>query len=132
MRRKVLQDHANTLCQMFVGWRMAEDGGKLAAMGRGKFVVDILQGTATGENGVIELWIAGELNAWFRRRLREHHVEEASILEAVLEIVVDSSPVPNKRARGTTFNWDIRSRIRTEDAQYEGHLNEAHTWMGIG
>ena len=32
MRRKVLQDIANTLCQMMVGWRMGDDAQRMARL----------------------------------------------------------------------------------------------------
>lgn len=42
MARKVLQDVANTLCQMVVGWRMGDDLEKIADLPDGTIVFDVL------------------------------------------------------------------------------------------
>jgi len=53
MRRKRLQEFANNLCHMLVGWRMHDDLEKLADLGNGDLTIDLLSGrtqhTTTGE-----------------------------------------------------------------------------------
>ncbi len=46
MRRKKLQHYANTVCHMFVGWRMGNDLETLSELPSGKIKVDLLSGSA--------------------------------------------------------------------------------------
>ena len=46
MRRKILQHYANTVCHMFVGWRMGNDLETLSELPSGKIKVDLLNGSA--------------------------------------------------------------------------------------
>ncbi|QNN22934.1 hypothetical protein HED60_11875 [Planctomycetales bacterium ZRK34] len=132
MRRKVLKDYANTVCQMFVGWRMGDDAQTLAQIGDGIVVIDLLAGTASLQNNTIQLWIAGELQAWLRKQLQASRVDISQIKFAVLEVTFTSVPVPQKHRRGTTFDWKCRSVIATDEVEYVGTLAETHTWAGVG
>jgi hypothetical protein len=70
MRRKVLQDIANTLCQIVVGWRVGNDYERIAELPDGTLFFDVLAAKAAHSLVEIpELWITGELNAWFLNRL---------------------------------------------------------------
>jgi hypothetical protein len=87
MGHKVLQDHAYTFCQMFMGWRMFEDLGVLATLPDGKLTVDVLTGTCTHETvGPIDTYIAGEISAWFIHRLELHRIPVSDVLEAKLNV----------------------------------------------
>jgi hypothetical protein len=58
MRRKVLQDIANTLCQIAVGWRMGDDYERIAQLPDGTLVFDLVDGTVShSSEGTQELWI---------------------------------------------------------------------------
>jgi len=130
MRRKILQDFANTLPQMLMGWRMCEDAPRIASLRSGQLVIDVNAGKAIFNDQPVELWIAGELRAWFFRRLEECHINPA-YLKTTLIADLDSIPVPGKRKRGTTFDWDITCKIETDEITYIGKKKETHTWMGI-
>ena len=65
MRRKILQGFAKTLPQMLMGWRMSDDDSAIASLGSGLLVIDVNAGKATFNDRPYELWIAGELRAWF-------------------------------------------------------------------
>lgn len=71
MRRKVLQDVANTLCHMLVGWRMGEDREVLSELPDGVLTFDVLLGTAEHNvAGAASLCVAGEMAAWLKHRQR--------------------------------------------------------------
>ncbi len=132
MRRKVLQDFANTICQMFVGWSMGDDAETLAEIGEGVILIDLLAGTASANGRAINLWITGELQAWFLGRLDISTIDRSLVNSAVLEVAFITEPVPQKKRRGTIFSWKCRSAIVTDELKYEGELIDTHTWMGVG
>ncbi len=69
MRRKMLQDLANTLCQMFVGWHFGDDYEKIATLPEGTLTIDLIRIKASHSSSEIpEFWIAKEFAAWFGRR----------------------------------------------------------------
>lgn len=130
MRRKILQDLANTLPQMLVGWRMGDDAAAFARLGSGQLTVDVNAGKATFNQQPVELWIAGELRAWFFERLEKSHLNPAHLQTTMIADLV-ATPVPGKRKRGTTFDWDITCNIQTDEITYVGKKKESHTWAGV-
>lgn len=132
MRRKVLQDHAHTLCQMLVGWRMGEDVARFATLGSGRLEIDILHGKSS-HNGepVVGVYISEELRSWFAKRLEIHAIPIDMVLEAILRADLNVKDSRTKKgARRVTFEWRVNSHIRTDEAQYNGKLIESHTWAG--
>ena len=130
MGHKVLQDHAHTICQMFVGWRMTQDLKLFATIPDGTLQIDVLRGACTHESlGPIDTYIAGEISAWFKHRLAMHQIEESDILQASLDVVLKRLPQKSKRHRGVTFDWHCCGFIRTADREYRSHLDEPHTWI---
>ena len=66
MGHKILQDHAYTSCQMFMGWRMADDLDTFANLPDGTLTIDVLHGTCShSESGPVQTHIAAEIAAWF-------------------------------------------------------------------
>jgi hypothetical protein len=126
MRRKVLQDHANVFCQMFVGWRMiANDIPTLVRLRHGPLTIDVLTGTAKHADAPIRnLYIAGELQAWFAAQLAEHNIPREAIAAAVVYVDFDATAVPRRRHDRFKLAFDCRSLIETADRKYEGRLSD--------
>ncbi len=85
MRRGLLQDLANTACQMLVGWRLSEDLDWLVQQGRGDLDIDLLTG-ATTVNGtaVHALHIGEEVRLWLSERLEQEAVPTGTVRSALL------------------------------------------------
>jgi hypothetical protein len=129
VRRKVLQDIANTLCDMLVGWRMGEDLETLSDLPDGTLRFDLLNCQASHSVGRdLSLHVAGELSAWFEHRLREHGISRADILRAELVADFSTDRVKTNRKRIVSFDWKCSSRITTDEKVYEGQLKEKHQW----
>ena len=65
VRRKRLQHSADTFCQMFCGWRLANSYKDLERLGSGTLSIDVLVGSCRFDGTPIEpLSIAGELHSW--------------------------------------------------------------------
>lgn len=130
MGHKILKDHAHTICQMFVGWRMAQDLEILAAIPEGQLTIDVLRGECQHESlGRINSSIASEISAWFKHRLTAHGIEQSEVLQAVLTVQLNRIPQTSKRRSGVTFDWRCDGFICTIDREYRSQLHESHTWV---
>jgi hypothetical protein len=131
MGHKVLQDHAHVFCQMFMGWRMADDLETFSRLPDGKLLINVLDATCEhSEAGRIETHIAKEINAWFLERLQQHRIPLQDIVAAHLTIQMKTTP-PARRKRAITFGWTCDATIHTKDREYFAHLAEPHSWMTV-
>jgi hypothetical protein len=129
VRRKILQDFANTLCQMLVGWRMAEDLEVLADLPDGTLVIDVVSGSAVHSvNGPLALYIAGELQAWLQHRLSESGIDRSGIERAVVMAAIRTERIATNRKRIISFDFAVDSTIVTAEREYRGKLCEVHHW----
>jgi hypothetical protein len=80
MRRKRLQHVADTMCQMFCGWRLIESKPNLLKLGSGTLEIDavtgqcVFQGETTGQ-----LTIAEEIRAWLQQDLATNKIPIAAL-----------------------------------------------------
>ena len=87
MRRKILQDYADTFCEMFTGWRQSNwesDVSHIVAAGEGELEFDLLTGS-TLTNRFIEEWNGqeDELAAYDRAKAAYRHAVDTGELPAM-------------------------------------------------
>ena len=129
MRRKIIQDLANTLCQMLVGWRMGDDLEALAELPDGTVSIDVLAGTASHDTaGAIQLYIAGELQAWLSHRLSVNRIPAQAITAAEVTAEICTDRIATNRKRIVSFDFSVQSIISTDECSYTGKLHETHSW----
>jgi hypothetical protein len=129
MRRKVLQDVANTLCQMLVGWRMSEDLEALSELPDGVLSFDVLGGSvAHNHSGALELHIAGELSTWLRHRLASLNIPLSALKSATLRAEFKTDRIKTDKKRIVSFDWSCESSLATHEKVYFGQLLEEHQW----
>lgn len=129
MRRKVLQDIANTLCQMVVGWRMGEDWERIAALPDGSLQFDVLSGEVThSAEGKVDLWVAGELKAWLQHRLQAERIDSSKIDHVSLVASYRLDRIRTDRKRIVSFDFECRSELLTDERAYEGTFVERHVY----
>ena len=129
MRRKIIQDLANTLCQMLVGWRMGEDFEVLAELPDGTVSINVLAGTASHDTGgAIQLHIAGELQAWLSHRLSVSRISAQAITAAEVTAKICTDRIATNRKRIVSFDFSVQSIISTDECIYTGQLHETHRW----
>ena len=129
MRRKALQDIANTLCQMLVGWRMGSDLEVLADLPDGAIDFDLLGETAVHSAvGPINLGVTGELSSWLRKRLNSLAIPMEAIAGAKLQASFRTDRVATNRKKIVSFDWACESALLTDEREYRGQLAEKHTW----
>jgi hypothetical protein len=122
MKASRYRDFGNTLCQMFVGWRMvANDYQTLSALGTGRLEVDVLAGHATWQEGPIRLYIAGELQAWLRQRLQQEEMPVTEIEMATLSVEIESGRMGPRRS---WLRARCQSRIVAAGREFRGALDE--------
>jgi hypothetical protein len=129
MQRKIFQDFANTLCAMFVGWRLGEDYEVLAALPDGTLLLDILAESASHSSGInLNLWITGELSAWLKHRLEVHGVPIEAISNVSLMVEHRTDRIQTDRKKLVSFDFKCASTIQTAEKTYSGTLVERHTY----
>jgi hypothetical protein len=129
MRRKVIQHYADVLCHMAIGWRMGDDLDILADLPSGSIHFDILTGRAThGTEGLIQLHISTEMQAWFLDRLAKDSIPSEAIESATLDTEMNTDRIATDKKRVVSFDWRCHSRITTDEKTYEARLADQHTW----
>jgi hypothetical protein len=129
MRRKVIQNYADVLCHMAIGWRMEDDLEKLAELLDGSIEVNILTGRALhSQAGDLSLRIAGEMQAWLKQRLSVDRIPEDAVVRAEIRLDVRTDRIRTDKKRIVSFDWDCHSILATDERTYESQLAEAHTW----
>lgn len=126
MRRGLLQDLANTACQMLVGWRLSDDIEWLVQQRRGDLVFDLLAGGTTLDGTAIEaLHIGEEVRLWFMERLEEEAVPPGTVQSALLTCKFTAEAHAHKRRPGVrhiALAMQCRCEIATGDRLFVGEL----------
>jgi hypothetical protein len=144
VRRKRLQDVANTLCHMFRGWQLIFGKPALVALGSGHLSIDVLTGQCEfGGKPIEPLNIAMTLSDYLSRELEGNDIPPGAVLSARLGVDLLFSRVPWHDVAGETFHnesgqvktgdmhrceMDCRSEIRTDETVYVGELREIQEW----
>ena len=129
MRRKIIQDFANTLCQMLIGWHMGDDLETLARLPDGTLLIDALAAAASHDiAGNIQLHIAGELQAWLSHRLSINQIPAHSISSATVTAEIRTDRLDTNRAHIVSFYFSVHSEISTDECSYTSALQEVHRW----
>jgi len=116
---------------MFAGWRLELDDVELLnSTGGGEIEIEILSGrTANAAGEELPLHIGKELRGWFEHRLAAHSIPLGQIEEAPLQVDYSAGERASKRSGLIRLNFDCRSLIRTDEAEYRGGLRESVAWQ---
>lgn len=145
MRKRRLQHNADTLCQMFCGWRLIKCKPQLVALGSGTIHIDVLSGSCSFEGKTIpQLSIAEELRLWLLEDLEANHIPVAGLTGASLETKLSFSeiPWPDRIPHDKFFNdgrtartdkvhrCAIRccSEVATDEAVYRSDCHDIQEW----
>lgn len=144
MRRKRLQHAADTMCQMFCGWRLMESKATLLKLGSGSLEIDaitgkcVFQGKPTGQ-----LSIAEEIHSWLRQDLAANNIPIAALTGARLSVKLSFAVVPWKKNTAEIFYSDgkairteemnrcvmeCNSTVTTDESVYRSKLTEVQEW----
>jgi hypothetical protein len=144
MHRKRLQHVADTMCQMFCGWRLIESKPNLLKLGSGTLEIDaitgqcVFQGKTTGP-----LTIAEEIRAWLQQDLATNKIPIAALTGAHLAVKLSFSVVPwNEPTREIFYSdgkaipteqmnrcvMECDSNVTTDESAYRSKLMEVQEW----
>jgi hypothetical protein len=144
MHRKRLQHAADTICQMFCGWRLIESKPSLLKLGSGTLEIDAITGQCRFEDKTTgQLNIAEEIRAWLRRDLESNEIPIAALTGARLAVELSFSVVPWNERTGEIFLSGGRvtrtpqmnrcimkceSNVTTDEVVYRSTLIETQEW----
>lgn len=125
MKRKRINHQVDIFCDMFSGWKLANDMDALIQLQSGQFALDFVSNT-TKLNGVPydkELHMLTEISVWFDKDLADNNIEKSSILKASLVVDFSSTVTEGKPKSRTKKIIEIKlkmeSSILTDDKEYK-------------
>jgi hypothetical protein len=144
MHRKRLQHVADTMCQMFCGWRLIGSKPNLVDLGSGTLEIDAITGQCFFQGQIIgQLTIAQEIRAWMQDDLAANKIPVAALTGARLSVKLSFSLVPwNKHTREVFYSdagavrtekmnrctMECDSNVAMEEAVYRSKLTEVQEW----
>jgi hypothetical protein len=144
MRRKRLQHVADTMCQMFCGWRLITSKPNLVKLGSGTLEIDAITGECRFQGKILaQLTIAEEIRAWMHHELATNNIPIAALTSARLAVNITFSVVPcsepskeifysgGKAVRTNKMNrciLECSSSVTTDETAYRSKLGETQEW----
>jgi hypothetical protein len=134
VRRKVLQDYANKVCEIFAGWRIAVAPGdldRLLEAGTGTVNMNLRTGaTCLSGQAVEPLGISRELAAWLAAadRAENDRLPLDQLTEANLAVSFRLSEDQDGRGTIRHLDFQCRSELRTDELSYTGRLDKREVW----
>ncbi len=137
MKRKVIQDLANTLCSNYIDLNGGYDAAALAYYGSGAANVDFLSGDCTFNGRAINSLLGcSRLRKWLLQRFETKNIAIDDIPFAQMTVVVAVSDLKLEKSYGHAlysgcFGFECNSEVRTSEKLYFGHMNGEKVW-GFG
>lgn len=145
MKNRKLKNTANTICQMFCGWRIFNSTFVLNSLGSGILSYDLLQDTCYFNNNKIELMpICFELKSFLSEDLNRMNIEITQLSEVILtakiiQTIIDAKErktistslknnKPINKGKFYQYYFDCKCIIATTDRNYEGLFYKIEEW----
>ena len=129
-----MQDYANQIAQMFVGYQIEPvDMSRLTSIGRGRIVVDLLDGSTTINDAPSPpLSISGVVHDWYSEALVRDDLEKAFVSHIGILCdfaVTDSSP--EAKTEGTV-RLNCQVTLDAQDGVWAGISTRSERWRETG
>ena len=134
MRRKVLQDFANTVSQRLLDLPEGFDLATFAHYGSGLYRANLVGGACTcNDRPIPSLHLCEVYRAWLTQQCVAHRVEFASLKSIEVEIAVEVSGATIRDSYGHRFasaRFDVKCscRITTDEKAYVGNSSGQREW----
>jgi hypothetical protein len=129
MRRGLLQDYANQVCQMAVGWRLSiVDLPLLLERGKGTVTFDLVTCTAALDDAPVSLTIIGEVSAWLDEAKLRDGLPDDLITQFTMRMHFDITEETAGRLEHRSVELECNSALFTADAQYRGSSRKRELW----
>ena len=124
MRRKRINHQVDIFCDMFSGWKLANDMNTLIQLQSGQFALDFISNTVN-LNGVPfdkEFHMFTEISVWFNKDLEDNNIDKFSIKKATLIVdfvstITDGKP-KSKTKKVIEIGLKMKSTILTDEKEY--------------
>src|SRR5215472_1490849 len=94
MHRKRLQHVADTMCQIFCGWRLTGSKPRLLELGSGTLEIDALTGQCFSQGqSIAQLTVAEEIRVWIQDDLAANKIPVGALKSARLSVKLSFSVV---------------------------------------
>ena len=129
MKRKALQDVANSLAVMAIAGESPSDLEVLSEIPDGALHIDLINGSASHDRrGTVELEIVARLSGWLRARLEALSIPMSAIQVASIRVEYRTDRVPTNRSKVVSFDWRSETVLATDEKEYRGQIAEKHCW----
>jgi hypothetical protein len=129
MRRGLLQDYANQVCQMAVGWRLTiVDLPLLLERGKGTVTFDLLTCTAALDGAPMSLTIMSEVRAWLDEAKLRDGLPDNLITQFTMRMHFDLTEETAGRLEQRSVELECHSEMFAADAQYRGSARKRELW----
>lgn len=124
MRRKRISHQVDIFCDMFSGWKLANDLDTLIQLQSGQFALDFISNTVK-LNGVPfdkAFHMLTEISSWFDKDLEDNKIDKVSIQKAILNVdfistITDGNP-KSRTKEIIEIKLKMKSSILTDEKEY--------------
>lgn len=133
MRRGLVQDYANQIPQIFVGWRLLVSPGDLPlllARGQGQLRLNLLTGTAQIDGSYVSFAFADELQEWLKERAELDGLGWTAIERADLTVDFACEERPGRKMGVLVRQLDFKCTMTLDAAG--GHALSTRVSQEVG
>ena len=134
MRRKFIQEFANSFCQRVIDLPDGYDLASFAHLGSGLYEANILTGACTyNGSSIFPLRLCNLYREWMDLQLTTRAVKPDGILKATLRLAVEVKGVTlrssySQRFASAHFVFECHSEISTDEKTYVGRMSGSKEW----
>lgn len=134
MRRKVIQEFANSFCQRVIDLPDGYDLASFAHYGSGTYAANILTGDCThNDNAIPRLRLCDVYREWMQAQLEKHGIPWEGVKEADFQVTVEVKDVNlrssfGRRFASAHFSFECQSEIKTDEKSYFGRMQGMKEW----
>jgi hypothetical protein len=133
LRRKVLQDFANTFCQQFLDLGSGHDVATFVRLGSGSYSMNLLTGECMQDGTLIpNLKVCQEYRRWLAEQLVQHRIPPG-LRSAALTVDVLVRRASVRESYGHHFGsadleFQCRAELETDERVYRGEQSGSRSW----
>ena len=133
MRRKVLQDFANTFCQQFLDLGSGHDVATFVERGSGLYSMNLLTGTCSYNGAPIpELKACAEYRSWLADQLAKRSVPDGLLnAELAVRLAVRKAEVTESYGHlfgSADLEFHCRAELAIDEKTYLGEMSGSRVW----
>jgi hypothetical protein len=130
IRRGLMQDYANQIAQMFVGWQIGIiDLPRLATIGRGCIRIDLLSGASSVDGRPCEPFsITDAVRRWLDDAIIRDELNPAQVQQVSISCMFDVAESQSVDTVERTVNLDCTVELTAESGSWSGSSRKSERW----